>query len=295
MLLHGKYSIAAPANLSYMKSAKIFVFFTIIASILTVSGFGKENSQPIKFYSPKKSIYITDINTKTCFECISVYLSNSLETVEDVAVKTNSVVAINAGFFDPINSQTTSYVVINGQIVADPSLNSHLMNNPALKEYLPIILNRSEFRIMNCEGQQKFDIALHNQLPTDGRCVINHSVQGGPELVPNFNLSKEGFVVKKESKIVRQSAGALEKYARSAIGIKKDHVLLVAIGNEAAMTLEELAKLMKKQNVEKAMAFDGGSSTSLYINLPDYPKFILTSAKDNSARRVKSTILIKNE
>jgi len=110
-------------------------------------------------------------------------------------------------------------------------------------------------------------------------------------LVPNFNLSKEDFVVKKRSKIIRQSVGALGKYARSAIGIKKDHILLITVGNEAAMTLEEFSKFMKKQNVEKAMAFDGGSSTSLYVNLPDYPKFVLTSAKNNSARRVKSMIL----
>lgn len=293
MLLRKKCNITAQVNLSYMKLAKIFVFFTLIASIFAISGFGKENSQPIKFFSPEKGIYITDINTKFCPDCISVYLSDSLETVENVAVKTNSAVVINAGFFDPTNTQTTSYVVINGQIVADPSLNSHLMNNPALKEHLPIILNRSEFRIMNCEGQQKFDIALHNQLPPD-ECKINYSAQGGPELVPDFNLSKEGFVVKKRGKIIRQSAGALGKYTRSAIGIKEDHILLVAANNQATMTLEDLAKFMKKQNVEKAMAFDGGSSTSLYVNLPDYPEFILTSAKNNSARRVKSMILWKD-
>ena len=59
------------------------------------------------------------------------------------------------------------------------------------------------------------------------------------------------------------------------------------------MTLPELADLMKSLGVEQAMAFDGGSSTSLYVNGTD--KFILTSAKDNAARRIKSALIIKNK
>jgi exopolysaccharide biosynthesis protein len=61
------------------------------------------------------------------------------------------------------------------------------------------------------------------------------------------------------------------------------------------MTLEELAGYMKSLKVDQAMAFDGGSSTSLYVNIADKPKFVLTSAKDNAARKVKSIILIKSE
>ena len=43
-----------------------------------------------------------------------------------------------------------------------------------------------------------------------------------------------------------------------------------------------------------AMAFDGGSSTSLYVNLPEKSKFILNSAGDNAARHVKSVLIISD-
>ena len=231
-----------------------------------------------------------------CPDCIVPYVSDSLETVQFVAEKTDAIAAINAGFFDPTNSKTTSYIIKDKQLVADPALNSHLMDNPDLQEYLPTILNRSEFRIQDCMlncGRyiREFDITEHNE--GTGKCEITHSIQAGPQLVPDLMLEKEGFVVRKNGKVIRQSAGALGKYARSAIGIKDNHVLLVAVSNEAAMTLKQLAELMKNLEVDKALALDGGSSTSLYVNLPGQEKFVLISAKDNAARRVKSIILIK--
>ncbi|MFH0703331.1 MAG: phosphodiester glycosidase family protein [bacterium] len=274
---------------------KIFVLFLLV--ILVISGAKLQlntKDQAIKFYSPAKGIYIVDIDVKKCPDCLYPYVSDSLETIETIAEKTNSPVVINTGFFDPTNAKTASYIIKDDQIAADPSLNQNLMNNPGIKEYLPDILNRSEFRILNCEEKQRaFEIVQHNESASSG-CEIIHSIQAGPKLFPELKLSEEVFVVKKGDKIVKQSAGALEKYARSAIGIKNRHVLLIAVSNESPMTLPELAAFVEKLGVDSAMAFDGGSSTSLYINLPDNQKFILTSAKDNAARKVKSALLIKN-
>ncbi|HBH17694.1 MAG TPA: hypothetical protein DDX14_01885 [Cyanobacteria bacterium UBA9579] len=277
-----------------------FYAVLMIFLILAISGskLGKfEFDKAVNFYSPTKGIYVVDINVKKCPECIVPYVSNSLETVKSVAEKTNSVAAINAGFFDPTNTQTTSYIIENGDLVADPRNNLNLISNPGIEEYLPAILNRSEFRIanchLNCDNYSKiYNIAQHND-PVEMKCEIIHSIQAGPELIPDFKLEEEAFVVKKDGKVIRQSAGALGKYARSAIGIKKDHILLVAVSNENPMTLEEIAEYMKSLEVDQALALDGGSSTSMYVNLPDQPKFVLTSAKDNAARRVKSIILIK--
>ena len=109
-----------------------------------------QTRQAVEFYSPQKGIYIVDIDTNECKNCISPYVSESLETVESVALKTGAVAAINAGFFDLLNTKTTSYVIKDGEIAADPTLNPNLMNNPSLQDYLPQILNRSEFRIMDC-------------------------------------------------------------------------------------------------------------------------------------------------
>jgi exopolysaccharide biosynthesis protein len=279
-----------------MKRNFIVVFIFVIGLIISCSRLEGSDSQPVSFYSPQKGIYVIDVDTSICPDSLEPYVSDSLETVEKVAEKTGATVAINAGFFDPSNTKTTSYIIKDGQLVGDPTQNPHLMENPALKQYLSAILDRSEFRILDCtlnsgESLRTYGIEKHSILP--GKCIIKHSIQGGPELIPEFKLLDEAFVVKKEGKVVKQSAGALGKYARSAIGIKDNHILLVAVSNENPMTLKQLANFMKTMNVDQAMAFDGGSSTSLYVNLPNHEKFILTSAKDNSARRVKSVLLVK--
>jgi len=276
-----------------MKNIKIYLLSLIIVGGLFISGAKIEssNEKKIDFYSPAKGIYVVDVNTKTCKNCITPYVSDSLETVERVAEKTNSVAAINAGFFDPKNAKTTSYVIKNSKLEADPTLNHALMNNPGLKSYLPYILNRSEFRILDCMQGKTYEIARHNDTPLS-KCSITDSIQAGPALIPDFKLYDEAFVVKQGDKVIKESAGALGKYARSAIGIKGDHILLVAVSNEAPMTLQELADYMTSLNVDQALAFDGGSSTSLYVKMPDKQKFVLTSAKDNSARRVKSILMV---
>lgn len=281
-----------------MKNFKIYLLAIFFISLLIVSGSKIENnSKKINFYSPSKGIYIVDIDTKNCKDCLIPYVSDSLETVEKVAKKTNATAAINAGFFDPNNTKTTSYVVINKNIVADPTQNADLTENEKLKPYLETILNRSEIRIQNCEHdfwktQTIFSINKH-QDPVQTGCDIIHSIQAGPELVPDFKIYDEAFIVKKDNKIVKESAGALGKYARSALGIKGNHILLVAVSNESPMTIPELAEYMKSLDVDQAIAFDGGSSTSIYVNLPDKPKFVLTSAKNNAARKVKSVLLVK--
>lgn len=262
--------------------------------IVSGSKFDKSESEDISFYSPQKGIYVVDVNTKSCVNCIEPYISDSLETVESVAENSGAAAAINAGFFDPSNAKTTSYIVKNSELAADPALNEKLMNNPELNKYLSDILNRSEFRKLSCNDGFRYEIAQHQSNPSDG-CSIIHSIQAGPELVPSLKLKEEAFVIKKDEKVIRQSAGALGKYARSAVGIKGQHILFVAVSNESPMTLAELAEFMKNLDVTQAMAFDGGSSTSLYVNLPDYQKFVLTSAKNNAARQVKSVILIKFE
>ena len=277
-----------------MKKYKNIALFLLFIAILIISGAKLEESKPeiVKFYFPQKGVYIVDINAGECPDCIRTYFSGSLETVESAAEKTGAIAAINAGFFDPSNGLTTSYIVKYGKLVGDPALNRHLMNNPDLQKYLPQILNRSEFRILNCGLTKAFEIKQHN-LPARQGCGIIDSVGAGPELLPDLKLADEAFVVEENGKIIKQSAGALGKYARSAIAIKDGHILFVAVSNSNPMTLKELANFLKRIGADQAMAFDGGSSTSLYIKMPGQKKFVLTSAKNNAARRVKSMMIVK--
>lgn len=267
----------------------------LLTSCMVISGCklsSTSQKELIKFSKIANGLYLVDINTKDYPESLAVYLSDKLETVDSVAEKTKSNAAINAGFFDPTNSLTTSYVIKDGKLVADPTENAHLMLNSKLSQYLPAILNRSELRMYKCDNEIKFDITTHNaEIPVN--CKIENSVQGGPELFPKLRLEEEIFVVRNQEKIIKESASALHKCARSAIAIKGDHILLIAVKNKPGMTLPELAEAIKNLGVDKAMAFDGGSSTSLFVKSPNKQKFILNSAKNDCARRVKSIITVR--
>lgn len=272
--------------------------------LISFSGFGffwavnyaqENNSSPVSFYEYQKGIYIVQIDTEKCPDCIIPYVAEDLQTVKDIAVQENAFAAINAGYFDTVNHKTASYVVKDGKTIANPEDNENLMQNPSLSKYLPQILNRAEFRVLNCllntgKTIKYYDIALHNENPM--KCEIEHSIQAGPILLSEMDLEKEAFIVRQNGKVIKESAGVLHKYARSAVAVKGSKVLLIAVGNESKMTITELKELVKKLGAEKAMAFDGGSSTSLFVNLPEMP-FELNSAKDNQARRIKSALLVK--
>jgi len=298
-----------------LNKIKIFSLIFILSACLVVGlvVYSQENSFfDISLNEPQKGIFVVSINKDYFAKNSDIYVSKSLETVEEAAIKSNAKVAINAGFFDPVNTKTISYVVKNNKIIENPEDNEHLTESEDLKPYLDKIFNRAEFRVLNCpidkifqngkiiSAENNFQVANHfeNQ-DYKKNCDLKYSIQAGPMLLPNIDLEKEFFVLKKDGKVVRQSASALQKFARSAIAVKKDKVLLVAVSNEAPITLPELADFMKKLKVEQAMAFDGGSSTSLYINYTlagmasDKPTFSLTSAKDHTARKVKSILIVK--
>jgi len=281
-----------------VKRKALYFLLVIISAIClnyAVNYAQDTNLPPVKFYEYQKGVFIVEVDTDKCSNCIVPYVAEDLETVKEVANNENAYAAINAGYFDPVNHKTASYVVKDGKTIANPEENENLTQSPALKKYLPQILNRSEFRIMNCllntgKSIKYYDIALHNE--GSMKCEIEHSIQAGPMLLPEMDLEKEAFIIKKKGEVIKESAGVLHKYARSAIAIQGDKILLIAVSNDAKLTIKELQKLVKKLGAEKAMAFDGGSSTSMFVNLPEKP-FELNSAKDGASRRIKSVLLVK--
>jgi hypothetical protein len=102
-------------------------------------------------------------------------ISPNVSTVEEFAQQRKAIAILNAGFFDPANQKSTSYVVINGQLVADPQDNERLVNNPKLKSYLNLIFNRTEFRRYLCGQITRYAIALHNQSPPAACRLVDSS------------------------------------------------------------------------------------------------------------------------
>lgn len=226
---------------------------------------------------------------------INFVSSSNLITNREAHNGGQSQLTINAGFFDPKNQQTISYIVNDFQIVEDPLFNKNLMMNPILRKNMKAILNRTEFRILECDGKLKYEIAEHDA-KVDFLCSIKTSAQGGPQLLPNLRLEEEFFIVKDENgNIIRESASVMHKVPRTLIGIKTTpkgeqemHIFIVT--NKNPMTINEARDLCASYNLESAMAFDGGSSTSF-----DYKDIHVTSIQDSedTGRALKSFMIIK--
>lgn len=237
--------------------------------------------------SETDGIYIIKIDTKKVGDLFKPYYVTNLMTNREVFDKTKARLVINAGFFDPKNHQTVSYLTLDGKTVLDPHNNKNLMDNKYLEPYMDKILNRSELRVLKSLSDESlyYDIAPHdNPIPRGYELV--HAIQGGPALAPILRLEEEFFVLTdNEGKIISQSASSLSKYARTLVGIKNNNVYFVIATKKHPISLIEASDIMKAAGFTKAMAFDGGGSVSL-----DYrdDNIHIISDKNETARKLKS-------
>ncbi len=266
----------------------LFVFALCFCILLLFSNSVLAKNNLYRIVEDPKGVYIIELNTSKSKNALIPYAVEDLKTNEQIYNQTGAKLAVNAGFFDPKNQKTVSYVIIDGICVLNPENNENLTNNQALEPYMDKILNRSEFRILeDSKGKILYDITFHNDIIPAGY-KLKHSIQAGPMLFPDLRLEEEFFILKKDGKIISESASSLHKYARTAIGIRNNNVYLFIITNESPMTLEETADLTRRWGMEKAMAFDGGGSTSF-----NSKELNIISEKDNHARKLKSFLILQ--
>ncbi|MBW4460048.1 MAG: phosphodiester glycosidase family protein [Nodosilinea sp. WJT8-NPBG4] len=203
--------------------------------------------------------------------------------------------ALNAGFFDPNNGLTTSYVVKDGALVADPNQNERLIGNPDLASYMDRILNRSEFRRYDCGGTPSYDITFH-QDPVPTGCALVDAVGAGPQLLPQDTSVEEGFI---DRTTARDALGSQSPNARSAVGLKADgSVVMVMVAqvpgvSPSGMTMGEVAAFMSDRGVTQALNLDGGSSSTLmYDGTTHYGR--LNASGELVQRPVKSILWVEN-
>lgn len=242
-------------------------------------------------------IYHAVLKGDKMYKQVQFISSSDLKTNKEIHNNTKSLFTINTGFFDPNNKKSISYIVNDYQTVEDPLFNDALTQNPVLRRNLKKILNRAEFRILDCDSKLKYEIASHNS-KVDFLCSIKTSAQGGPQLLPNLNLEEEFFIVKdKEGNVIRESASVLHKTARTLAGIKSNakgeqelHIFIVT--NDHPMDIYEARDLCASYGLDSAMAFDGGSSTSM-----NYKKIQVTSTQSNgdTGRALKSFMIVKKK
>ena len=242
-------------------------------------------------------IYHTVLSGEKIKKQIQFVSSSNLITNKEAHNNSNSLFTINTGFFDPKNQKTVSYIINDYQTVEDPIFNQDLMLNPILRKNMKKILNRTEFRILDCDSKLKYEIASHDS-KVDFLCSIKTSAQGGPLLLPNLRLEEEFFIAKdKDGNIVRESASVLHKTARTLIGIKslpkgEQEVHIFIVTNEHPMDIYEARDLCASYGLDSAMAFDGGSSTSM-----NYKNIHVVSTQDSgdTGRALKSFMIIKKK
>ncbi len=198
-------------------------------------------------------------------------LGIQLQNLPDIARQEKAIAAINGGFFDPKNQQTTSYIVREGQIVADPRTNERLVNNPKLAPYMEQILNRSEFRRYQCGKTIRYDITLHSEPNPEG-CQLVVALGGGPRLLPQLGAVEEAFLDYANGQVIRDAIGSNRPNARSSVGITSEGNIILAMvaqkpesTTKSGLSLPELAEFLSTLGVEKAINLDGGSSSSLFF------------------------------
>ena len=261
----------------------IALFFTTLISWGTIC-----EPVDIKYHD---GIYHIVLEGKKVEKGLKFVSSEKLITNKEAHISGGSQLTINTGFFDPKNQKTISYIVTDGQIVADPLFNENLLSNSLLRQNIDKIVDRTEFRVVNCDGKISYEIVPH-KTGTEFGCFVSTSAQGGTMILPNLRLEEEFFVLKKDGKVIRESASVLEKTARTIIALKgqapNQQIHILIITNENPKTIYEVQKMCQKLGFDRAMAFDGGSSTSL-----NYKKSIdVVSTKDAGGRMLKSFMIL---
>ena len=221
---------------------------------------------------------------------IKFIASEDLITTREAHFNRKSTLTVNAGFFDPKNGKTISYVVSDRVVSADPMFNTSLLSNSFFRKNMTKILNRTEFRVTQCGNNLEYSIVPHNAEIPFG-CQLITSAQGGPLVYPELKLEEEGFIVKNENgEVVRESASVLHKTSRTIIGLKgTDECHILIITDENPMDMYAVKELCKSLNLDRAMAFDGGSSTSMnYKNKIE----VISTKGDGAGRMVKSFLVV---
>lgn len=269
-----------------MKKLLLFLLSIVIFSTPAYSA----NDISVKY---DDGIYHIVLKGEKIKKRIKFVSNDSLITNKEAHQRAKARLTINAGYFDPNNERSVSYIVTDRNTAEDPMMNPDLYTIGIVRRNLDKILNRTEFRVVECYGGKTrlhYEIVPHKSEVEFG-CNIITSAQAGPLVYPQLRLEEEFFVVRGENgEVVRESCSVLHKTARTVIGLKNEEAHILIITDEHPMDLYEVHEYVKNLGWDRAMTFDGGSSTSMnYLN-----KYNVISTKgDGAGRSLKSFMIIR--
>lgn len=214
--------------------------------------------------------------------------------VARTALNYGAGIAVNGGFFDLRSGKSVSYISDQGRSVADP----HDANN----SFSTAILNRSELRqIADASGALRLAVVRHSQSTIEGEHV-REALQAGPALLPSYDPVAEGFIRKTRRGGMVDAISTASPEARTAIGITSDGKLIIVCvetpgrkpdGHGA--TLKQLTSVLKSLGAVQALNLDGGTSTTMFLRLPNSASFAhgKVVCGSSSMRAVKSVLLLQ--
>ncbi|MBX3727890.1 MAG: phosphodiester glycosidase family protein [Candidatus Sumerlaeia bacterium] len=202
------------------------------------------------------------------------------ERTSSMAIRTDAIAAINAGYYNTTNMMTNSYTVIDGVFIGGAGTAMTPENNRS---------------VLGFSGN-------HQAIPKRTK-VSNAFVPANAtdwDKIVDFIAGRGHFVTSNGTLVTQDNEGTTashnaERHPRTAIGYSLNpyKAYLVAVdGRQASisvgMTYEELGKLMADLGIEQSISLDGGGSTTAWVK----GQGIVNSPSDGSERSVVSAWVV---
>lgn len=222
------------------------------------------------YKNSKAHLIVVDMKSKDSL--VAPVVNSPTKPTSACVKEMRAVAGTNGGFFNTRDGDSTSYVYVDGKKVCDPKTNKLLTGNPRLKPFLDTIYRRSELRFLrDKKNNLQVLIAPHDD-PLPKGFKLQHSLQGGPQLLPRITDEAEAFVRKEADGKTVDSIGCRKTAARTAVGLTDDNqMMILSIAGKgqdefsSGVTLSDLAELFRSLGCTHAINFDGGTSTTMVV------------------------------
>lgn len=222
------------------------------------------SNQNISYVEIKKRRHIFDIAAEP----------KILRTVSDFAIGNNAISAINGNFFDTKNGGSVDFTKKDGKLInTNKTENSRRL---AAHQRAAVVINKGNLQIVKWDGFANWEDNLKQE----------DVMMNGPLLL-----------LARHNEPLDSNSFNLTRHPRTAVGITKRGkvVMLVADGrniNAVGLSLFELNKVMKWLGCKSAINFDGGGSSTLWVEKKGVVNHPSDNAKwDNAGERKVANIL----
>lgn len=171
-----------------------------------------------------------------------------LITTSNFGLRDTAIAAINGNFFDVKNGGSVDFVRLNGKVINENRLEKN--NQRARHQQAAVVIENGKISIKKWDKSEDWETKL-----TEQNVMLN-----GPLLL--LDGIKEDLDTTEFNRL---------RHPRTCLGIKPNgRVILLAVDgrndNSAGTSLPELSKIMAWLGCKSAINFDGGGSTTLWIN-----------------------------